>query len=207
MQASDPRGGAAAPKALARAPSLAACSEEERMGWGRRRRASSSRRRRKTLACRAVRRPASVARQACSAAQMAHDASESRCSWAGSVDGNKSLAVVEGLRGGRDSGAIVVFVFGLGCPSRSLPGRQHSPAKRALQATRGALRAVTRCNSHQFSNCNLGSGHRIVLCTLQSQRSSPATRTISYRPLSPHAPSPMETTAPAPNSPPVDFPT
>ena len=61
------------------------------------------------------------------------------------------LGVVEGLRGGRDSGAIVVFVFGLGCPSRPLPGRQHSPAKRALQATRGALRAVTRCNSHQLT--------------------------------------------------------
>lgn len=71
--------------------------------------------------------------------------------WVSRWQQNPTLGVVEGLRGGRDSGAIVVFVFGLGCPSRPLPGRQHSPAKRALQATRGALRAVTRCNSYQLS--------------------------------------------------------
>jgi hypothetical protein len=62
----------------------------------------------------------------------------------------------EGLRGGRDSGPIVVFVFGLGSPSRSLPGRQHSPAKRALQleATRGAHGQFARGHEVHLSSIN-----------------------------------------------------
>jgi hypothetical protein len=64
------------------------------------------------------------------------------------------LSSLEGLRGGRDSGAIVVFVFGLGSPSRSLPGRQHSPAKRALQATRGAHGQFTRGHEVNLSSIN-----------------------------------------------------
>jgi hypothetical protein len=92
------------------------------------------------------------------------------------------LSSLEGLRGGRDSGAIVVFVFGLGSPSRSLPGRQRSPAKCALRATRGAF---ARSRGHEVHTVSHQSTMeilvRIVLCTFQSQRSSSAaSRYLTY---------------------------
>lgn len=96
-------------------------------------------------------------------------------------------------------GAIVMFVFGLGSLGAWLLGRQNKP--RQTRGTRVSS-ALSRVHFHQWAlkhfHCNLLPYKNEANYTDREEQDH-------YNPLKPRPPSPMNTTAPAPNSAPVGF--
>ena len=208
-RASAARAVVAALRVLVRAPSWIACSAEARRDWRLRRKASWSRRRRRTLGYRPERRPASVVTRECSKAQTAHGTFVSCCSSTMLVCGSKSLSFSQRFLADV-GGAIVMFVFGLGSLSGSLLGRQNKPRCTWATPTRVNI-ALSRVHFHQSSIHACQQHPCISAASNYTTNKSRRRRLLScsktpYNPLRPIAPSPMNTTAPAPNNAPVGFP-